>query len=290
MQATSSLRISKDINSDDFWIITKSTQEWSSDYRSTPNAIEGSPTLFLRAYGESVAAFFGYELLDENTIKVPRPAYINKKTAELNEALPGPERIAVHFYETDDSPQTAENYLRRFTKDLAFPIAGTGTVAIHDTSYHYGSIFFPTSALATALAQTELFLKFIDYLRAKDFKDSNSIEKLFFEMSLNIDSATGNFTHFLAQKEPPKNSAYWILSREGVPADKYLKWFIQAVFRNDPQALNSLTPLLNDFFLDSDNFGALDKICLGPTAVIFEKLITDKIAAVKKITEVGLTV
>ncbi|MNL82836.1 hypothetical protein D3C87_2103200 [compost metagenome] len=44
-----------------------------------------------------------------------------------------------------------------------------------------------------------------------------------------------------------------------------------------------MTSYLNDFFLDSDNYGALHRMNLGPSAVVFEKLYRNKIAAIEKL-------
>ncbi|MNL73653.1 hypothetical protein D3C87_1991480 [compost metagenome] len=66
-------------------------------------------------------------------------------------------------------------------------------------------------------------------------------------------------------------------------AERYVKWFVGAALRKSHPHID-MTSHLNDFFLDSDNIGALHRMNLGPSAVVFEKLYRDKIAAIEKLT------
>lgn len=279
MTTTSHLSISKDLSSDHFCFVEKRGPDWGSDYRTTPNAIEGSPMLFWRAYGEQIARFFGYELLDENNLRIPRARFVNQQAQELNAQLDPEYQITLRFYETHNEPQTPAQYLQRFVDSCEMPIASEGSVAIHDTSYHFGAIFLPDIALAASLSQAELLLKFIDFVRPKNILSETQIETLLFEMALNIDSGTGNFTNFLAQSSPPKISANWILSRNGLNAARYLQWFVPIVLRKAWPDLD-LSQELKEF--SQNNIGALHRINLGPSEVAFEKAARDKIAAIQK--------
>ena len=109
--------------------------------------------------------------------------------------------------------------------EISLPIANTGSVAIHDTTFHYGGIFFPQVSLVAGLVQSELVLQFIDSLDDKNLK-LKSI--LFDETVLNIDSALGNFSSSYLNRTQKINPA-WILSREGLSATEYLEWFIIAI-------------------------------------------------------------
>ncbi|MNK70229.1 hypothetical protein D3C87_896450 [compost metagenome] len=276
MQA-SHLSFHKDLDSDDFSFIHKAGPEWGSEYRTTPNAIEGSPTLFIKAYGMETARYFGFEFENDNVLRVPRVAYFNRQLKKLNEVLPTHEVCKLKFYEASGEPQTARDHLERFLKDCSLPIANEGSVAIHDTSYHLGGIFFPEACLVTGLAQAELILGFANHLEKKNFPQEE-IDKILFEMSLNVDSSTGNFSHFVTQSEPPKKSAYWILSREGFPAKKYLAWVVPLLLKEKYFDLNverELTEYL-------DTVPALYEMLMGPTPAEYDKLVREKIERIQK--------
>jgi hypothetical protein len=275
MQA-SHLSFHKDLDSDDFSFIHKDGPEWGSEFRTTPNAIEGNPTLFIKAYGMETARFFGFEFVNDDVIRVPRVSYFNRQLQKLNEVLPGQETCKLSFYEASSEPQTAREHLERFLKNCSLPIANEGSVAIHDTSYHLGGIFFPDACLATGLAQAELVIGFANHLEKKNFPQSE-IDKILFEMSLNVDSSTGNFSHFVSQPEPPKKSAYWILSREGVPAKKYLAWVVPLLLKEKYSDLNVARELAS--YLET--VPALYEMALGPIPAEYDKLVREKIERIQ---------
>lgn len=276
MQA-SHLSFQKDLESDDFAYITKAGDDWASSYRTTPNAIEGNPTLFIKAYGMPAAQYFGFEFVNDNILRVPRVSYFNQQLKKLNEALPVRDRCKLQFYEASGEPQSARDHLERFLKDSALPIAAEGSVAIHDTSYHFGGIFFPDICLATGLAQAQLVLGFADHLHARGIPTIET-DKLLFEMSLNVDSSTGNFSHFATLPEPPAKTSYWILSREGVPAKDYLSWVVPLLLKDKYLELN-IEKELSDYLSEVP---ALYGMALGPTAPEYEKLVREKIHRIQE--------
>lgn len=233
--------------------IIKSNSKWISNAASTPNAIEGDPTLFIRAFGQDIAEYFGYKYIDENTLQVPNVNYFNKQIQNLNSLLEEHKKISLSFYETLSGVESAEKYLRNFVSDISLPIAKNGTVAIHDTTYHYGGIFFPQSCLVAGLIQSELILQFIELLESEDLLRKYIIE----EAVLNIDSALGNFSYSYMDRSEKLN-AYWILSREGRSGKEYVNWFVRAVCKKyETEIPNSMLDRFNDL-----KFSGVQKIDL----------------------------
>lgn len=233
--------------------IVKSNAKWISNAASTPNAIEGDPTLFIRASGQEISDYFGYKYIGENTLQVPNVSFFNGQIQKLNSLLEENKKISLSFYETLSGVESPEKYLRNFVSNISLPIAKEGTVAIHDTTYLYGGIFFPQSCLVSGLIQSELILQFIELLESENFLRKYIVE----ETVLNIDSALGNFSYsYLDRSE--KLKAYWILSREGRSGKEYVNWFVRAVCKKyEIEIPNSILDQFNDL-----NFSGVQKIDL----------------------------
>lgn len=210
-----------------FSLISKNGPDWNSKYAVTPNAIEGDPTLFIRAFGPEVAKYFGFSFVDENTLQVPTAKYINSRIDELNPKLSLKNKINLRFYEVmSTEPVLPSEYLARFNKDASIPVCSSGTVAIHDTAFHFGGIFFPNVCLISGILQAELIEAWVSVLI--QCGQRTIAERILNEMVLNLDSSLGNFSYGYMEK-PERHNSFWILSREGLSATKYFEWVTRAV-------------------------------------------------------------
>ncbi len=179
--------------------------EWRSDYESMPDAVQGDPRWFIFAVGEEVAKFFGFEMLSHDLMTAPDAAELAGAIRKVNEVLiaAGKEPIRIHFVDAESIPLTALQYAVHAARG-EIPIARSGPVVIHDSSYHMLILYAPPPYMERARTRDGLLLALHDHWVQPKYEPNCEhcelrlwLEKLVRNAAANMDEGTAGFSLYL---------------------------------------------------------------------------------------------
>lgn len=148
-------------------VVQKTGREWGSRHTTVTYDVQGDPRWFIDAIGCRDAEHFGFRVLSDRRMTVPSLRELQGAITAVNSqlAVQGYEPIPVSFYDSP-APFNARQYLSRFARRMALPVAREGNHLLHDLSFHTGAIFIPASVLRTGAAQMAYLSGFADELDA----------------------------------------------------------------------------------------------------------------------------
>lgn len=184
--------------------LRRNGDNWLSLHGKTIEAPQGDPRWMIKILGEETAAFFGFEMINDNEMWVPLASELNAAIAKINRAGKQPV-ITAGFYmgSADRSPR--EEYFGNFINSGAFPLSPDATTLVHDVSFHTAIMFYPRNVMDLAQRQTKIVAEFGDFLAKQDLprKDRKNAEVAFgflsAEKASELDAGTGNLTGALAR-------------------------------------------------------------------------------------------
>ena len=136
---------------------------WGSPYEHHTGAKQGDPRWISNVYGPDVAHLFGYKALGSSEYLIPNAEHVNAMIDKLQPQLSQMkfEPISVRYYSSEDRVRM-EEYLSRFAKHAALPIAEGSYSMVHDTAYHVASIALPQKIVEKAQKNTKYLLDFLN--------------------------------------------------------------------------------------------------------------------------------
>ncbi len=174
---------------------------WYSSARALPAADQNDPRNFLTIVGPKVGRFFGFEMIDENTMIVPTPEALNERIELWNKSVAktDQDKISVSFYsELEETPD--RNYVKRFLQEGKLPIYATGITFIHDVSVHAPILFF-SGIIRDIRKEYQFVAEYEEFARKNSGASDAKFKKLHRDVTVNIDGITGNFVEFVAKSE-----------------------------------------------------------------------------------------
>jgi len=150
-------------------LVIKAFPQWYSGFSFIPGAPQGDPRWMIALFGEEVAEFFGFKLIDQTTMTIPDVVEFNSAIAKMNSMISDPTRhCRLSFYEvpSENSVVSDAEFLKGFEK-LQLPIADKGAARFHDTIYHGLAVVTPVEVLNHAALITEAVDSLVAFLEAK---------------------------------------------------------------------------------------------------------------------------
>lgn len=143
--------------------------EWISDYATFAFDVQGDPRWFIGAMGEKAANFFGFEIIDSETITVPDAIEFQGALDKVNQVLisQGNEPVLLSLSTEDISQKPISGYLDALLGSK-LPFATEGNHLIHDVSFHTGHIFTPPRLLKIAQTRTLFTLNFFKFIQKQE--------------------------------------------------------------------------------------------------------------------------
>ncbi|MDZ4661992.1 MAG: hypothetical protein SGJ18_10290 [Pseudomonadota bacterium] len=183
--------------------------KWYSEVEVFRLANQGDPRYFIKALGEELGLFFGFERIDETSMIIPTPEALQNRIDLWNRSVAQEPRdqISIGFYAvTSEIP--SHDYVRRFAKEGKLPIFKTGITFLHDISYHTLSVFLEEWARGLRIRVSHI-VAFDDFVKTQNIKEDKKIkiqstlEQIYSDISrITIDGNTANFSEALALSEP----------------------------------------------------------------------------------------
>jgi len=127
--------------------IVRVEPQWYSRFASIKSGIDpqGDPRWPIFLFGEELARFLGFELIDDRSMWLPDITELNGALEKLSNTL-GDKSLTLRFYA--QTKPFANEYASRFANDFQLPIADPNVNLnhfIHDYAYHVAAILVPES-------------------------------------------------------------------------------------------------------------------------------------------------
>ncbi len=145
--------------------LLKTGSTWMSKFSTFNFDVQGDPRWFIGALGEKQAEFFGFKLIDSNTMEMPNAEEFQGALNKVNKELvrQGHDPVEISYSTLDFKRRPLVSYLDSFDQNI-LPVASAGNHIIHDMSFHSGMIFIPNQYLQVAQRRVRFVRGFINQL------------------------------------------------------------------------------------------------------------------------------
>ncbi len=192
------------------------------------NAPPGSPLMTFKALPQFILEHFKFKILDDKSFVVQSPygsqiaAVVMPDVPEINAGLKKLDQILTNGgfdgipfrFSLEEGIKPVRTFLENNLKHSQFPFATESEIAYHDLNYHFSPMFILNGKMIEASnRQTEIFLKFVDWLKKNHPKDANEklLESILEIRSSHID-LTGNLSLFLENPHQAEGHEHALLA------------------------------------------------------------------------------
>ncbi|MGH1467456.1 MAG: hypothetical protein ACRBBP_01055 [Bdellovibrionales bacterium] len=192
------------------FIVKKNGETWVSQFTTFKFDLQGDPRWFIGSVGESLAAFFGFRIIDSQTMTIPDAREFQLAIDKVNKVLiaEGKEPVLIRFKTDDLTEAPMQGYIDAF-RALELPLASGGNHLVHDMSFHTGTLFMPNRIIRAAHTRTSFIMEFTSFLRRREhehtdlIKSVNKYVKNLLVRSIDNGTGFGNLTMIAFKAEDP---------------------------------------------------------------------------------------
>lgn len=150
-------------------VVRRTGAKWLAQYATFKFDVQGDPRWFIGAFGEDLARYFGFEIIDTKQMTIPDPVEFQNAIEKVNKELVAQslEPIGISIVADDTSEAPLTQYLDHISESR-LPFAAGGHHLVHDMSFHSGVIFTPTRFLEIARKRVRFVLDFVQFLKAQN--------------------------------------------------------------------------------------------------------------------------
>ncbi len=160
-------------------VLHKSGETWVSQFITFHFDLQGDPRWFIGSVGENVAAFFGFRIIDTQTMTIPNATEFQNALDKVNKVLiaEGKEPVSIRFKTDDLESSPMQGYIDTF-RTLQLPLASDGNHLVHDMSFHTGTIFIPNRIIDAAEKRVSFSTDFMSFLAKRKGEHSELIDSI----------------------------------------------------------------------------------------------------------------
>lgn len=202
---------------------------WYSQFSIFQGADQGDPRGISHTLGVELAYFFGVREISSDRMTIPDAAEINGAIKKLNKNLLslGYKPIPIHYYEQSIRNHKDLLFLKMFAEEKSLPFNDSGSLLVHDVSYHLSSVLLTEELLQPIVDRYKWAIKFYEFIRdnadVRFFQQMNRAEYLS-HLVARVDAGLGNlqpFFNFRSRKlSMNKNASFSVLGPDGFLLEK----------------------------------------------------------------------